>query len=119
MHAPKASAASPWETHLPYISYTLESTYHTAYQNKYHQNPDFGPGVGYDAVLVLAQALKDAKSSDPGALRTAIEGMHGFQGVVGTYDFSASDHRGLSVDSVGIVQVSGGGFEAVEPGQGQ
>jgi branched-chain amino acid transport system substrate-binding protein len=70
-----------WYRSLPKTDpvYALENAYHTDYQNKYHDSPDFGPGVGYDAVLVLAQALKTAKSSDSGALRSAIENLRNFQ----------------------------------------
>jgi len=100
-----------WQT-LPTSdpSYALEKQYHDAYQAKYGEEPDFGPGVAYDAVLVIAEALKKANSTDAAKIRTAMEGIQGFTGVVGTYHMSASDHRGLNVSDVAMVQAKDGKF---------
>ncbi|WP_254781844.1 ABC transporter substrate-binding protein [Modestobacter sp. DSM 44400] len=103
-----------WET-LPKTdpAYDLEQQYHDAYQQKYNEAPDFGPGVGYDAVLVLAEALKHAKSTSAADIRTAMESIDGFPGVVGTYHMSPDDHRGLTVDDVAMVQAENGKFTYV------
>jgi branched-chain amino acid transport system substrate-binding protein len=91
----------------------LEKDYHDRYQAKYNEAPDFGPGVGYDAVLNVAAALRKAGSDDPKKLRSALEQLAGSQGVVGTYTMSASDHRGLSLRDVAIVQAQNGRFTYV------
>jgi len=94
-------------------SYALEQEYHQKYQDKYNETPDFGPGVGYDAVLLLGEALKKAGSSDTAKVKAALEKVDGFAGVVGTYHMSADDHRGLGLPDVAIVQAQNGAFTYV------
>lgn len=100
-----------WQT-LPKSdpSYALEQDYHQKYQQKYNEAPDFGPGVAYDAVLLVGQALKTAGSSDSAKVVSALEKIDGFAGVVGTYHMSVSDHRGLGLADVAIVQAKNGTF---------
>jgi branched-chain amino acid transport system substrate-binding protein len=87
----------------------LEKAYHDDYQKAYGEPPDFGPGVGYDAMLIVADALKHV-GGDSSKIKTYIESLRGFHGVGGTYNFSPSDHRGLGLDYVAIVQVQNGKF---------
>jgi branched-chain amino acid transport system substrate-binding protein len=103
-----------WQT-LPqnHPAYKLEQDYHQKYEAKYQESPDFGPGVAYDAVLLLAEAIKQAKSTDAQKIRMALERIDGFDGVAGTYHMSAGDHRGLTVSDVAMVQAKGGKFEYV------
>jgi branched-chain amino acid transport system substrate-binding protein len=91
----------------------LEKDYHDRYQAKYNEPPDFGPGVGYDAVLNIAAALRKAGSADAKELRTALAQLAGAQGVVGTYTMSPDNHRGISLDAVAIVQAQNGRFTYV------
>ena len=103
-----------WET-LPKTGsvYKLEKEYHEKYQAKYGEAPDFGPGVGYDAVMLIAAALKKADSTVPAKIHAALESLEGFDGVVGTYHMSAQDHRGLIIDDVAMVQAKDGKFTYV------
>jgi len=103
-----------WQT-LPTSDpvYALEKQYHESYRAKYGEEPDFGPGVAYDAVLVIAEGLKKANSTDAAKLRSAMESIDGFHGVVGTYHMSPTDHRGLTVADVAMVQAKDGKFAYV------
>ena len=92
----------------------LETDYHQQFQSKFNAKPDFGPGVAYDAVTLVAQAIKTAGSTDPAAVKSALEGIEGFEGVVGQYNFSADDHRGLDAKSVRLLQVKDGDFVYVD-----
>lgn len=92
--------------------YRLEKSYHQAYQQAYGQQPDFGPGVGYDAVRILADVLGRA-GADPAKMRSVMQSLKGFIGVAGVYNFSPDDHRGLGFDDVAMVQVANGGFSYV------
>ncbi|NMH99872.1 ABC transporter substrate-binding protein [Pseudonocardia acidicola] len=87
----------------------LEEAYHRDFEARFGSRPDFGPGVAYDAVLVLADALAHG-SGEPTTLKETLERRTGVVGVVGTYNFSPGDHRGLSLDDVAMVRVHGGGF---------
>ncbi|MET8805891.1 ABC transporter substrate-binding protein [Streptomyces sp. NPDC004546] len=84
-------------------------TYQAAYQKRFKEAPDFGPGVAYDAVHLVAQALEQA-DGNPGRAVHALEGLSAFHGVLGTYSFGPSDHRGLTIDDVAVVRADRGGF---------
>jgi branched-chain amino acid transport system substrate-binding protein len=85
----------------------LEQQYHDEYRRRFGEEPDFGPGVAYDAVLIVARALGEAKG-DPARTRDALENLHGVVGVVGTYSFGRDNHRGIVADDVGMVRAQAG-----------
>lgn len=53
----------------------------------------------YDAVMLIAAAMKQANSTDGEKVAAALESVSGVQGVIKTYDrpFSKTQHEGLSV----------------------
>ncbi|ALG86127.1 ABC transporter substrate-binding protein [Gordonia phthalatica] len=91
---------------------TIEETYHGDYQAAFNELPDFGPGVAYDGVRLLVEALRRA-NGDSEKARTELEGIKDFPGVVGNYQFSPGDRRGLTRKDVGVVKVTTDGFEFV------
>jgi ABC-type branched-subunit amino acid transport system substrate-binding protein len=50
---------------------------------------------GYDAVQLFASAANGVDAYDPGSVRTFIENAN-FQGLLGTYNYTSSDHEGLA-----------------------
>lgn len=92
----------------------IEEAYHSGFEEEYGTAPDFGPGVAYDAIHLIAEAANDAGSTDPDKVRDALEGVTGYDGVVGTYNFSADDHRGIDESNVRLVQAVDGKFVYVE-----
>lgn len=91
----------------------LEASYHRDFQARYGVQPDFGPGVGYDAVLLLADALAHG-SGDPRTLKEDLERRPAVVGVAGTYRFGPAERRGLGIADVAMVRVANGGFVPVE-----
>ncbi|GHH84203.1 ABC transporter substrate-binding protein [Streptomyces sulfonofaciens] len=87
----------------------LVRSYQTAYRHRFREQPDFGPGVAYDAVHLFAQALHSAKG-DPEEAVTELSRTSAYQGVLGTYSFAPSDHRGLGADDVAVVRATAKGF---------
>ncbi|MEU9348529.1 ABC transporter substrate-binding protein [Streptomyces sp. NPDC048278] len=83
--------------------------YQAAYRKRFRETPDFGPGVAYDAVLLVARALQRAEGNPRQAVRE-LERLADFHGVLGTYTFGPNDHRGLTVDDVAVVRATRGGF---------
>ena len=57
------------------------------YRDKYGVNPDTFASWSYDAMQVLAMAIKIANSTDAEAVRGGILGIKGYKGLEGTYDF--------------------------------
>lgn len=91
----------------------------TSYKNDYEAKfkPDaastFG-GHAYDAMLILQKAVEKANSLDKEAVRTAIEGLKGIVGTGGVFNFSATDHNGLSIDAFEMLTVKNGKFAVLE-----
>lgn len=97
----------------PAPAHELEASYHRDFEARFGVEPDFGPGVAFDAVSVLADALGRNKG-DATTLKETLEQSRGVIGVVGTYDFSSDNHRGLDIDDVAMVRVADGGFVPAE-----
>ena len=93
-------------------AFELEKQYHATFEAEHGQQPDFGPGVAYDATMLVARALGDARGDKHG-VKAALENMRNVVGVVGTYSFSVDDHRGLTIDDVAIVRASRHSFDYV------
>jgi branched-chain amino acid transport system substrate-binding protein len=89
-----------------------EVAYHNGYQQRFDQQPDFGPGVAYDAVLLVARAIGQAHGN-VADVAAELQRMHGVSGVVGTYNFSPADHRGLGLADVAVVRATANGFSYV------
>lgn len=84
-------------------------SYQHAYHAKFGTSPDFGPGVAYDAVMLVARALERA-DGDPERAVKELTRLRDVHGVLGTYTFGPADHRGLTIDDVAVVRASHGGF---------
>ena len=57
--------------------------------------PDTFAGWAADAVNLMAEAVKQAGSTDKAAVRDAFESITDFQGFSGVYSYSATDHVGI------------------------
>lgn len=70
---------------------------------------------GWDAVNILAQALKQTNGQTGNALRSALETMAPYQGATAVYQFTASDHYGISANPNVIGQYQSGTLKVVYP----
>jgi branched-chain amino acid transport system substrate-binding protein len=61
--------------------------FNSTFQQRYGARPDVGAALGYDAVRVLAQAMRNAQSTDPDRVAGALHHLQGFQGVTGAFNF--------------------------------
>lgn len=71
------------------------------------RDPGLGVGSAYDAITILAKAI-GAVGADSDKIVNYIEGIKGHIGVSGIYNFSPSDHRGLGMKDVTMVEVKEG-----------
>jgi branched-chain amino acid transport system substrate-binding protein len=83
--------------------------YKTDYETKYQEQASTFGGHGYDAFMILVEAIKKA-GPDREKVRTEIENMKGFVGTGGVFNFSAEDHNGLDLDSFEMLTVKDGKF---------
>ena len=64
-------------------------TFVEAYQAKYNKDPDAFAALGYDAVQLLVQAIKDANSAEPAAITAALSKISDFEGITGKMTIDA------------------------------
>lgn len=82
-----------------------------AYTEKYGEEPTAYAALGYDAYMLLIDAIERAGSTDPEAIRAALLETGAFEGATGTLTF---DQEGSPVKSMVITKVVDGAFVAQE-----
>ena len=74
-----------------------------------HESRLVGPitpyAQGYDALELFASAANGVNAYDPGSIRTFVENAN-FEGVLGTYDYTSSDHEGLAASQLTVVPLN-------------
>lgn len=60
-----------------------------AFQERYGARPDAGAALGYDAVQMLAQAMRAAKSTVPDSISKALHHLRDWPGVTGAVSFDS------------------------------
>ncbi|WP_413697799.1 ABC transporter substrate-binding protein [Pseudovibrio sp. SPO723] len=71
-------------------------------------------GHAYDAFKMLVAAMETAGSSDPEAVRDALENTRGFVGTGGVVNMSAEDHLGLDLSAFKMLEIRDGNWTIVE-----
>lgn len=84
--------------------------YKNDYESKFGEDASTFGGHAYDALMILVEAIKKAKSTDIAKVRDAIETLTGFVGTGGVFNFSVTDHNGLDIDSFEMLTVVNGQF---------
>jgi branched-chain amino acid transport system substrate-binding protein len=83
------------------------------YEGRFKQPVSTFGGHAWDAVMLLADALKAAKRAEPAAIRDALERMRGFAGTGGIFNFSPEDHAGLTEEAFAMVRVTKGDWQLI------
>jgi len=84
------------------------------YTEAYGQSPNTFAGYAWEAISLLADAIERAGSTEPAAIQSALNATQGFVGPDGVYNFSETDHDGLTADDMIIVKIEGGTWVLVE-----
>jgi branched-chain amino acid transport system substrate-binding protein len=87
--------------------------YKKDFESKYGEDASTFGGHAYDAIVVLAEAIKKG-GADREKARDAIENMKNLPGVGGVYNFSPADHLGLDINAFDMLTVKGGKFVKYE-----
>jgi branched-chain amino acid transport system substrate-binding protein len=96
--------------------YKLVKDFAEAYKAKTGVDPSTFAGHGWDAFLILEDALKRAGDNvDAAALRDAIEETRGLVGTAGTFNFSPENHNGLVPTDLTMVKIDNGKFTVANP----
>jgi branched-chain amino acid transport system substrate-binding protein len=87
--------------------------YKKEYEGMFKEEVSTYGGHSWDAVMMLAQAIKTANSADPAAIRDAMEKIKHFQGTGGEFNMSPTDHGGLADDAIVIVKIVKGEWQLI------
>ena len=88
--------------------------YKTPYERQFNEPVSTFGGHSYDALTILVNAIKSAGSTDPAKVREAVEKTSGLIGTAGTFNYSATDHGGLSTEAFTMLTVKDGKFIILE-----
>ena len=83
--------------------------YKADYEGKFKEDASTFGGHGYDAMTILAEAIKVA-GNDREKVRDAVENLKNFPGTGGVFSFTAEDHNGLDINSFVMLTVKDGKF---------
>jgi branched-chain amino acid transport system substrate-binding protein len=84
--------------------YKVLNDYKTKYEEKFKDNVSTFGGHAYDALWLVANALK-AVGDDPAKVRDYIENTKGFVGTGGVFNYSPQDHNGLTKEAFEMLTV--------------
>jgi len=70
-------------------------------------------GHAYDGLMILVDAMKRAKSSDPAKVRDEIEKTKGYIGTGGIVNMSPTDHLGLNLSAFHMLEIKNGDWSLV------
>jgi branched-chain amino acid transport system substrate-binding protein len=81
------------------------------YQKAYGKKPDQFAAQAYDALYIMAEALRKAGKADRAALRDALAGIRNFDGVLGRFSFDAE--RDVVMEPVVLI-IKNGRFQVFQ-----
>jgi branched-chain amino acid transport system substrate-binding protein len=84
--------------------------YKKDYESRYKEDVSTFGGHAYDALLILVEGIKKARSTDKEKVREAIENIKGLVGTAGIFNFTPQDHNGLGMDAFEMLTVKDGKF---------
>jgi len=88
----------------------LLQSYKQSYEAKFKEDVSTFGGHGYDAMLLLTEAIKKAGSTDKAKVRDALEQLTGLVGTAGVFKLSPTDHNGLDIEAFELLTVKDGRF---------
>ena len=89
------------------------AAYINDYEKKFNSAVSGFGGYAYDGMKILAAALKGS-DGDKEKIRQAIENTQNHVGVSGIFNFSETDHNGLSPDAFVMVKIQDGKWELLK-----
>jgi branched-chain amino acid transport system substrate-binding protein len=87
--------------------------YKATYERNTGQPVSSFGGHAYDGLMILLDAFRRANSSNSAKLRDAIETTRNFMGTGGMVNMSASDHLGLDLSAMRMLEIKNGDWTLV------
>jgi len=108
----KSLLPSNWGTGTPEA--TLVNDFSQRYEAAYGTAPDIFAGHAFDALSILTDAMKRSGDMSASKLRDAIEQTNGLVGFAGTFNFSPTDHNGLTEKDLSLYRIENGTWVPVQ-----
>jgi branched-chain amino acid transport system substrate-binding protein len=84
------------------------------YRTKFNDTPNFFAGIAHDSFFAVRQAIQRSGSIDHEKVRDALENGNDFVGVMGVNRIKATDHMGLTAESMQMVTVKDGQWKLIK-----
>ena len=84
------------------------------YTAKFNAPPNPFAGYAFEAIALLADAIARAGSTDVGAVQTALDATAGFAAPDGIYNYTKTNHDGLTASDMIMVKIQGGTWVIAE-----
>jgi branched-chain amino acid transport system substrate-binding protein len=78
------------------------------YEYEWGEAPNTFAGYAFEAVKLIVDAIERAGSTDPAAIQAALNATTGFVGPDGVYNYSETNHDGLTADDMIMVKIENG-----------
>jgi branched-chain amino acid transport system substrate-binding protein len=88
--------------------------YKREFEGRFKQDVSTFGGHAYDGLFLAAEAIRRAGSTNKEAVRNALEGIKGFIGIDGIFNFSPTNHVGLDHTGMRIFEVRKGDWTVVK-----
>ncbi|TIW77124.1 MAG: hypothetical protein E5V52_17895, partial [Mesorhizobium sp.] len=75
-----------------------------AYKKKFNVDATPFSAGAYDSIKMLAQVIKDVKSTNPKDLQKGFNAVQGFKGMTGNIGFSEKSHITITAEQVTLVK---------------
>lgn len=85
-----------------------------AYTARYGEAPPPSAGYAADALMLAANAIREARSLDFVHMRQVLEGTRDFIGVTGTFNIWATDHRAVDPKALRLAEIRGGAYRLLD-----
>jgi len=87
--------------------------YKTTYEEETGEPVSTFGGHAYDGLMLLVDAIERAGTTEPAALRDALEATAGFMGTAGEVNMSPDDHMGLDLTAFRMLEIRNGDWTLV------
>lgn len=109
----KSLVPSTWGTDSE--EYKVVNDFAERFKAAYGSDPDIFAGHAFDAINILAAALKSTNGdTDPAKLNAAVEATKDLVGFGGSFSYSATDHNGLTANDLTMYVIKGGTWQPAQ-----
>ena len=88
--------------------------YKREYEARYKSDVSTFGGHAWDGLMLAAEAIKKARSTDKAKVRDALESIRDFVGIDGIFNMTPTDHMGLDLTYFRMIEVKKGNWVPVQ-----